>query len=188
MSDATVFYWREMQKKRIDLRVEKILAHVQKLKRQIDAGQIAGEEGRVWLEQFCVGVGVQLCAGDFAIKDAIGIDTDIRKLGLDLWAYADRFVGDMAPLDYVVTNSLELFPDTLRMLTEWGRMLKTDGVFAIVGRDAEAYEEEAGPLENAHRMSCFTITTLRCYLARAGFEVFKWENFGKELRVAARKR
>ncbi len=180
--------WRLMQKARIDLRVEKILAHVQKLKRQIDAGQIAGEEGRIWLEQYCKGVGVQICAGDFAIADAIGIDTDVRKLGLDLWAYADRFVGDLPPLDYVVTNCLEYFPDTLRMLTEWGRMMKPHGVWAIVCRDAEEYEEAQGPLANARRMSCFTITTLRCYLARAGFEVFEWENYGKELRVAARKR
>ena len=173
---------------RIDLRVEKILAHVQKLKRQIDSGQIAGEEGRIWLEQFCSGVGVQLCAGDFSIADSIGVDTDIRKLGLDLWAYADRFVGDLPPLDYIVTNSLELFPNTLRMLTEWGRMLKNGGVFAIVCRDANEYEEDAGPLVNPRRMACFTLTVLRCYLARAGFEVFTWENFGKELRVAARKR
>lgn len=180
--------WRALQKARIDMRVEKILAHVQKLKRQIDAGLIAGEEGWIWLEQFCVGFGVQLCAGDFAIADAIGIDTDIRKLGLDLWAYADRFVGDMPPLDYVVTNCLELFPDTLRMLTEWGRMMKPGGTWAIVARDAEDYIEEAGPLTNSRRLSCFTIVTLRCYLARAGFEVFKWENFGKELRVAARRK
>lgn len=184
----TVPDYRALQKARIDLRVEKILAHVQKLKRQIDAGQIAGEEGRIWLEQFCTGVGMQLCAGDFAIADAIGVDTDLRKIGLDLWAYADRFVGDLGPLDYVVTNCLELFPDTLRMLTEWGRMLKTGGVFAIVCRDAEAYEEDMGPLVNSRRMSCFTFTTLGCYLERAGFKVFNWENYGKELRVAARRK
>lgn len=180
--------YRVLQKARIDLRVEKIIAHAQRVKREIDGGRVAGEEGRIWMEQFCTGVGVQLCAGDFAIADAVGVDTELRALGMDLWAYADRFTGDLPALDYVVTNCLELFPDTLRMLTEWGRMLKTGGVFAIVARDAEAYEEAQGPLANARRMSCFTITTLRCYLARAGFEVTEWENYGKELRVAARRK
>ena len=67
-------------------------------------------------------------------------------------------------------------------------MWKREGRIGIVCRDAEAYEETEGPLTNHHRCSCFTITTLRCYLARAGCEVFQWENDGKELRVAARKR
>jgi SAM-dependent methyltransferase len=107
---------------------------------------------------------------------------------MDMWAFADRYIADVPPQDYVISNSLELFPDTLRVLSEWGRLLKTDGTLAVVCRDAEAYEEEAGPLENRHRCSCFTITTLRCYLARAGFEVTQWENYGKELRVAARRR
>lgn len=186
MTDVHVF--RALQKARIDMRVEKIIAHAQRVKREIDGGRVAGEEGRIWLEQFCVGVGVQLCAGDFSIADAIGVDTELRALGMDLWAYADRFTHDLPPLDYVVTNCLEMFPDTLRMLTEWGRMMKADGVWAIVARDAEEYEEDAGPMVNPRRMTCFTITTLRCHLARAGFEIFKWENFGKELRVAARKR
>jgi hypothetical protein len=180
--------WRDSQKRRIDLRLEKILAHVQKLKREIDSGKIAGEEGRVWLEQFCEGYGAQICAGDFVIADSIGIDTDVRKLGLDLWAYADRFVGDLQPLDYVVTNYLEAFPDTLRFLYEWAFRMKSGGIFATVCRDAEAYDEPEGPLANPRRVSCFTIVSLRCYLERAGFEVFQWENFGRELRVAARRR
>lgn len=181
--------YRASMKDKIDLRCEQIIAHAQRVKREIDGGRIAGEEGRIWLEQFCLGHGLQLCGGDFVIGDSIAVDTELRALAMDLWAYADRFHGDaVAPLDYVVTNCLELFPDTLRMLTEYGRMLKPEGVFAVVARDAQAYEEAAGPLENPRRVSCFTITTLRCYFSRAGFEVFAWENYGKELRVAARRK
>lgn len=173
---------------RVRDRFDAIQRHVQKLHNQIDAGQIGGEGGRIWLERFCAGKGVQFCSGDFALGDSLGVEIDWRKLAMDMWGLADRFLCDLPPQDYVVTNTLELFPDTLRVLTEWARLLRPEGVLAIVCRDAEAYEEPEGPLANRHRCSCFTITTLRCYLERAGYEVFSWENLGKELRVAARRK
>lgn len=182
------FFLMDSMQRRLNVRRDKILAHLERVREEILSGRIGGEPGRLWLEQFCVGQGVQLCPGDFSIGDSIGIDVDWRSLAMDMWAYCDRFVADLLPLDYVVTNYLEAFPDTLRFLREWHGMLKPGGMFAVVARDAEEYEEPAGPLTNPRRVSCFTITTLRCYLERAGFEVTQWENLGKELRVAARKR
>ena len=159
-----------------------------KLHRKIDEGRIGGEEGRIWLEQFCVGQGVQVCCGDFSIGDSLGIDQDLRMLATDLLAYGDRIPEALAPLDYIVTNYFECFPDPLRVLGQWASVLRPEGILGIVCRDSESYEEQAGPLTNRNRQSCFTITTLRCYLARAGFEVIQWEGLGKELRVAARRR
>ena len=173
---------------RVNRRKQAILAHCDRVIREIEQGKIGGEEGRNWLEQFCEGEGVQFCPGDFQIGDSIGVDADLRALGMDLWAYADRFVGSLPPLDYIVTNYLECFPDTIRVLTEWAGLLKQGGTLAIVARDAEMYLAGLGPLANPRRMAVFSQCTLNCYLERAGFTPWRWESFEKEIRVAARRR
>lgn len=173
---------------RVNRRKQAILAHCNRVIREIENGKHAGEEGRLWLEQFCEGEGVHFCAGEFALSDSLGVDMDARSLALDQWAYADRYLGGKTPLDYIVTNYLESMPDTLRVLTEWGRLLKPGGALAIVARNAEMYGAGEGPLSNPHRVAVFTQTVLTCYLERAGFTPWRWESFEKEIRVAARRR
>lgn len=173
---------------RVNRRKQAILAHCDRVIREIEEGKIGGEEGRIWLEQFCQGEGIQFCPGDFQIGDSIGVDIDLRALAMDLWAYADRYVGALPPLDYIVTNYLECFPDTIRALSEWAALLKPGGLLAIVARDAEMYGAGEGPLTNRRRNAAFTQTVLTCYLERSGFKPTRWEHFEKEIRVAARRR
>lgn len=154
----------------------------------IDRGELDGSEpGREWLEQWCKGRGVQLCSGDFALGDAIGIDLDQKKLALDYWGYVDFFPTEGPPLDFVVTNYLEVHPDPNAILATYADALKTGGIFAAVCRDADAYEG-VGPLKNGRRAHCFSLSTLTAYLARAGFKVKQYERAGHELRVMATKR
>ena len=143
---------------------------------------------REWLAQWCVGVGVNLCAGEFQIADSIGINTDPKALATDHWAFADRFAPELPPLDYVVTNYLECFPDPLRLLMDWHARMRKGGVLAVVARNSALYEQAMGPLENHRRSSCFSINTLCMYLERAGFSVFEIETHEKEIRVAAHRR
>src|SRR3990167_4536233 len=91
----------------------------------------------------------------------------------------------MPPLDYVVTNYLECFPDPLRVLIDWRARLRPGGVLAIVARDSNCYEAHRGPLVNHRRVSCFTLTTLRFYLERAGCDVKGYSFAAPEMRVVA---
>ena len=161
------------------------------VRKDIDAGRYDNTHAcREWLERFAVGVGLNICAGEFSIGNAIGVNNDARALATDHWAFADRFAADMEPLDYIVTNYLECFPDPLRVLQDWRMRMRVGGVIAIVTRNADLYVDGdmRGPLENHRRFSCFTMGTLCFYLERAGFTVYTRETFEKEIRVAARRR
>jgi hypothetical protein len=173
---------------RINRRKQAIVEHCNRVIREIEKGKHGGEEGRTWLEQFCEGEGLNFCAGAFQLADSIGVDMNPRELGMDLWAYGDRFFATLGPVDYIVTNYLECFPDTLRVLTEWRQLMKPEATLAIVARDAEMYGGGVGPLSNPHRVAVFSQSVLRCYLERAGFTPLRWESFQKEIRVAARRR
>ena len=179
---------REKLHARLDQRFEYIKQLFERMHGMIDLGELDGTEpGREWLEQWCVGRGVQLCPGDFSIGDSIGIDMDQKKLALDYWGYVDFFPGESCSLDYVVTNYLEVHPDTNAILAEYASALKKGGKFAVVCRDADSYENGVGPLKNNRRAHCFSLKTLTCYLARAGLKVKEFERVGQELRVMATK-
>lgn len=180
----------EMQEKmlaRLDNRQAFVNARFDKLRRLVRSGRLGGEEGRIWLEKFAVGQGLNLCCGDFSIGDSVGVDADRRVVATDLLIYADQMCEEPNSQDFIVTNYLECFGNTLSTLMGWQRILKSGGVLAIVCANADLYENARGPLENQHRMSCFNLNVLRCLLARAGFKLFEWQTEGKELRVAARK-
>lgn len=171
---------------RLDHRKEVLLNHFEALYRLLDRGELDGTEGqREWLEKYCVGHGVQLCPGDFALGKSIGIDQDNSKVACDVWGFVDQFTGDQPPLDYIVTNYLEHFPNTGRILKEWAHQLRPGGVMAIVCRDTDAYPNAIGPLSNSRRYHCFDLRTLTAHLARVGLRVKEFERVGQELRVAA---
>ena len=169
----------------LDHREERMLALFGRLRRQIDQGVVAGSPGRKWLRQFAFGKGANLCCGDFPIGDSIGIDADWEKLATDLWGYADRPPFEDGTIDYVLTNYLEAFPDTLQVLQNWTKALRVGGILAIVCRNTDAYDNPMGPLTNKHRAHCFSLKTLSCYLQRAGFRVKLHEFHEQELWVAA---
>lgn len=173
---------------RLDARAKVLQELFHQVRREIDNGVFDGTDGgRQWLEQFCIGTGVQECAGDFSLGDSCGTNNDPRKLATDHWCWSDRFTHDMGPLDYIVTNYLETFVDPLNLLNDWHKRIKRGGILAVVCRNADAYDTIAGPLTNPRRACCFTASTLRFYLERAGFEVILTETCEKELRIAARR-
>jgi len=155
---------------RIDWRQQKFNEAVAKLREQINTGVIGGEPDRLWLDGHAKGKGLDICCGDFPIKGAEGVDVSARKIGADFLAKGDEltFV-DSNSLDFVVTNYLDVFPDTLKVLNEWYRVLKPEGKIALVCRNADAYLNPMGPLDNRSRVSLFTMKTIGLYMARAGF-------------------
>jgi len=159
-----------------------------KIKEQIEQGILGDEEGRLWLEnQIRDGKGLNICVGDFPIGESLGVDFDHKKIGLDIWANGVNIPADSGVFDYVVTNYLEYFPNTLEALREWNRVLKYEGRLALVCCSATSYNNPMGPLANRRRLNCFSTDTLQFYLERAGFNVIRLEYEKQELRVVARK-
>lgn len=153
----------------------------------IEADQLGGEPGRIWLDQYAIGLGVNICCGDFSVGESLGIDKDPEKIAIDLWGLADHYYNDLGPLDFVVTNYLEFTPDPLNFIKGWTKKLKPNGIFAVVACNADKYDNWAGPLANHRRINCFTPVTLKMYFQEAGCFVHKIELEDKEVRLAARK-
>ncbi len=173
---------------RIAWREQKFNEAVAKLREQINTGVIGGEPDRLWLDGHAKGDGLDICCGDFPIKGADGVDVSARKIGADFLAKGDElaFV-DNNSLDFIVTNYLDVFPDTLRVLQEWHRVLKPEGRLALVCRNADAYLNPMGPLSNRTRVSLFTMKTIRLYLERAKFGRITIVAVDTSLRVTASK-
>lgn len=173
---------------RVDARMEKLQAAANRLHRQIDKGILGGEEARIWLDKYAVGVGYNIACGDFVLGESIGVDGDAAKIAPDVLLDWQNVPLEADKLDHIVTNYFECFSDPMRILEDWYVRLKLGGWLAIVCRDADAYLPGlAGPLANRHRRSCFTLKTLTYYLQATGFVIEEFERWEKELRVAARK-
>jgi len=92
------------------------------------------------LGKYCKGIGLDICCGKNrkCHPDAIGIDinpysrtVDIVHDGADLWMYPDD------SLDYIVScHGLEHFPDTIKTVDEWARVIKPGGHVAVIVPDA----------------------------------------------------
>lgn len=128
--------------------------------------------------------------GDFLIRGAEGVDSHTAKIGPTYYlVQADELVyHDQSELDFIVCNYFDAFPNVLKTLNEWNRVLKPKGLLAIIVRDSSQYPELAGPLENKHRVNVFTKDTIKHYLYRAKFEEVTVD-YGdeKSLRVKGRK-
>jgi SAM-dependent methyltransferase len=183
---AKFMNFKQSMHDRINRRMDQLQRVADKLHRRVDAGQIGGEEGRIWLEQFAVGRGFQIAGGDFIIGDSINIDPEYKYIGPDILAYWGEVPLSSDPVDYVITNYFECFPSPLRVLTEWYSQLKPGGIVAMVLRNSDAYYNE-NPLSNKKRVSCFTVNTIKFYLERVGFTVERLETWDKEIRVVAKK-
>ena len=184
----------ELQKSalaRVDRRVSNLLARYEKLKRLVDRGWTGDEETRIWLQQFAIGKGMDICCGDFLIsEDAIGVDHDYHKIGLDKFMEGDG-INDETPesMDYIVSNYIDTFDSPFKVLTSWHRLLKSGGVLAFSCRNAEAFDEAAGPLSNRNRRSLYSPKIVAFYLNRLGFKVDRLEltDNNKTIRVKATK-
>lgn len=160
--------------RRIEYREQKLKQRMDRMRRYIDAGRVGGEENRIWLDQWAKdGVGLDICCGDFLIGEAEGVDTTPEMLGCDYSIIEGEALVTYEPgeLDFVVTNYLDMFPNPLKVLQEWHRVLKVGGRLAVVCCDSEQYPARQGPLRNHRRGSCYSKVTLKCYLERSGFTV-----------------
>lgn len=179
--------YRDSMRLRLQRRKDKLISYIDKLIRKVDAGILGGEPGRIWLDQFAIGNGVNLCCGDFPIGDSLGIDGDPAKIAIDIWGLADHYTGELDPLDFVVTNYLECFPDPLGILKSWSSRIRQGGVFAAVACNVDRYENFSGPLANPRRLNCFSPAALKFYFERAGFIVKVLELEDKEIRIMGEK-
>jgi hypothetical protein len=163
-------------------------------------GYSGGEafESRMWLESFTKkGRGIDVCSGSWPIGGEGGVDSGgfnppigtgvlgpmdyIRTDGDDLTALRYK------EIDYVVSNYLEAFPNTLATLTRWHQILLPGGVIALTVSDADTYTNPGGPLAGKHKTACFTAKTLRCYLEEAGFKDIEITKVGTVLRASGKK-
>ena len=159
---------------RIQNRLNTIQERADKLKKYIEKckaeGGDTGEKDRQWLDQFAIGNGLDIACGDFPITGADGVDGDLKKIGADYYHEGDELVFQQpGSLDFIVSNYLDAFPNPLKALNEWYRTLKVDGVLAVVVRDADAYDNDDGPLANLHRNVLYTEKIIRQYFYRSGF-------------------
>lgn len=178
---------KELLHARLNRHKEFIDKKVEKLHRLIDKGVIGGEAERLWLDQFTKGRGLDICCGDFPMENSIGIDMSIDKIGASYhFILGDEIVGcEKEELDFIVCNYFDCFPTPLKVLHEWERILKPGGVIAFIACNAEAYENFMGPMTNKNRQSCYTDTTITCYLQRAGFKEIEISKVERALRVKA---
>jgi SAM-dependent methyltransferase len=150
-----------------------------------------GEEDRVWLEQFAVGAGMDICPGDFIIgENSVGVDPADNMICADKQISGDEITGeDPETLDYIVSNYIDVFPTPFKFFREWHRILKVGGVLAFTCRNADAFDDKLGPLANKNRHSLYTPKIVRFYLTRLLFEVktIELSEGGKSIRVAAKK-
>lgn len=172
---------------RLQKRKEQIDSAYNKLIRQAEAGILGGEEDRLWMDQFTKGFGLDLCCGDFKLENSVGIDSDPHKIGSDLFFIDCRHLTGIADqeCDFIACNYLDCFPNTIDILTSWKRTLKKGGRLILVVRNADAYTNLTGPLENSRRQSLYTSKTLSFFLNRTGFKVDRIETFEKSLRCLA---
>lgn len=176
--------------RRIEYRETKLKQRMDRMRRYIEAGRVGGEENRVWLDQWAQkGVGLDVCCGDFLIGEAQGVDTTPEMLGQDFSLIEAEALVTYEPgeLDFVVTNYLDIFPNPLKALQEWHRVLKVGGILGLVACDASKYPARQGPLRNHRRSSCFVPLTLKCYLERANFTVKVMEQDSTFIRCMATK-
>lgn len=181
--------------KRLDLTEKILFARINRYRRLVaDGSQDEPEEHRVWMEEMIKehapdGKGLDICCGDFPIILAEGVDSAFDVLG-SYWRVPGDELSFCEPgtIDYITTNYLESFPNTLKAFNEWHRVLKTTGVLIMTVQNADAYPVvKAGPLDNKKKFHCFTPKTLLFYLHRCGFKADIRGLVGDVIRVVAKK-
>ena len=179
---------KESMIERLKWQREKVEESLNKMVKLVESGVLGGEEDRIWLDQFAVGEGLDICCGDFTIKGAKGVDVNAHKIGVNFLCKGDELsFQESDSLDFLVTNYLDVFPNVLKVLNEWHRVLKPKGVLAIVCCNFDAYDGPKGPLANKHRVSLFNARSLRFYLERAGFGSIEIVPHEKVLRAKGQK-
>jgi len=179
------------QNERWDVYERRVKERINEARSMINGRRRAGESDRKWLDQFtAVGHGLDICCGSMPITNAMGVDLEYlgplcfgRTSGDNLSGHKSRSA------DFIVTNYFDVWESPIKALHEWHRVLRVDGILALVCRNAEAYvDAPEGPLTNGNRSHLQTPLTMRMYLNRTGFEVMEIRAVRKTLRVVARRK
>ena len=188
MGQSQTDLYRESMVQRLDYRVKAITDKAERIKQNyLNSKKFNDQESeanRIWLDGFANGTGFDIACGDFSIaneeSNTLGVDGAHSMLGTDFCTGGDElsFQKDNT-LDYVVTNYLDGMGNPLKAFVEWKRVVKPGGVVAAVCRDNDAYTGDLGALANARRQSCYTETTLKNYMNRAGLTNVKVEKHPK---------
>lgn len=157
---------------RAEKRKEKFLSQYEKVIRAISLNRIGGEYNRLWMDKQVEGLnrGLDICCGDMVIGEAEGVDGDYKGIGPVWYTSGDELTNHSGEeFDFIATNYIEAFPNILKVLNEWHRVLKPSGLLVFACADANQYSDSLGPLVNSHRLSIFTEKIIKQYLSRAGF-------------------
>ena len=124
------------------------------------------------------------CAGAKAGRQDTYLDLNHEKIGQTWVGPGDTlYRAEAESLDYIVCNYFDCFPNPLKTLFDWYRVLKTGGTVAVVCSNAEEYSDTLGPLANKSKLSSFTAVTLENYFKRAGFHTLIGTKYNSELRL-----
>jgi SAM-dependent methyltransferase len=183
--------------KRVDLYEKAVAERIKSVRERINSGRYLEDGGgRLWLEGFAKGKGLDICCGNIPMENTLGIDNEwfniktgggglgplcLQRDGDDLGSF------DNEELDFIISNYLEVFSSPLKVLNEWNRILIDGGTLALVMSNADAYTEYLGPFCNRHRSSIFTPITINFYLKKAGFSKITINKVNKHMRVSATK-
>ncbi len=180
---------REMLDRRVETYKKRADSIYAKWGKRLDTDNPGARADRAFLESHAVGIGVDICCGDFLVADAIGVDTRRTTLGADYhYSGDDLAFAKTNELDFVVTNYIEALPNVIKAMNEWFRCLKEGGTLALACRDADAYTEPEGALKSRRRCHTFNKVTISQYLHRAGFkDVQVKSSVGNAMHVTARK-
>ena len=100
-------YMKEMLDRRIQTVKDRAALVYDTYVTRLEPENPAYKINREFLEKHAVGVGVDICCGDFVTADAIGVDPAIEVLGADYrLSDGELSFSKARELDYVVTNYL----------------------------------------------------------------------------------
>lgn len=132
------------------------------------------------LGAYCKGKGLDIGCGSVrkCHSDAIGVDlipdseiVDIVHDGSDLWMFPD------SELDYIVgCHSLEHFPNAIKTVDEWARIIKTGGHVAVIVPDGELRPDS---IRGKGHVSAFTMGSLE-HLFATHFKKIRCERVKEE--------
>lgn len=156
-------------KRRVEVRRYYINAKIDRVIRsEVTQKNLGGEELRIWLERFTkTGVGLDICCGNFLIAETgIGVDSAYNVVGNDYNFKGDDLTSfNRDSMNYIVCNYFDCFDSPLKVLNEWYRVIKNNGVMAIVCSNADCYPEN-GSLLNGKRCFLYTPHTIKQYVTK----------------------
>lgn len=124
--------------------------------------------------------GLDIGCGKFKIGE-MGVDND-EKVKPDILAEMDKIPLADNSLNYIVScHSLEHHAETIKVLTEWHRLLKKGGLCAVFVPDGmQTSSSDLGDSEFKHKQ-IFSKESLRMFFEFCGFKINELARIGRAL-------